>query len=267
MKEKLKVNVGIAILISSIICALIVLTIIFFPVIINLGIKTIEGTNSQTKINKNIFIKVPRNSDADYEIINTEIADDKFFDDGIDPERGISNAFVKSKEEFETVISKCSKRDILREGNLSEGYKPEDVLLYINGMPALEYFNDTFFENHNLIIQMNGKSYGGYHSNIASITKDGNVITMNIEETYATYGSELVSSIYLKFVPVDKSIEKAEFIIYVRNFLDIYNWNLQKVLIAIIVLWIVVSSITVIISSLIVIIRGKIRNKEKVETK
>ena len=114
---------------------------------------------------------------------------------------------------------------------------------------------------------MNGKSYGGYHSNIASITKDGNVITMNIEETYATYGSELVSSIYLKFVPVDKSIEKAEFNIYVRNFLDIYNWNLQKVLIAIIVLWIVVSSITVIISSLIVIIRGKIRNKKKVETK
>ncbi len=245
MKEKKVISVDKALIISVIITLVIVIAFLLLPVISNFSIKKVKGTNSITKVYNNTFIKMPSKVNNEYEMIIAYISDDKSFKDGINPEKGIQNSFVKSMDEFETVISKCADRDILRESKLTKEYKPEDVLLYINDLPALEYFNDDFFKNHNLIIQMNGHEYGGFHSEIIGITTKENKAVINIKETCGSYGGELSPTITFEFIPVDKSIENAEFYIYHRNYISFGNMNLNALSIGIFVLWILVSIVTI----------------------
>lgn len=245
MKEKKPISVGKALIISLIITLVIVIGHVLMPVFTNFSVKKVIGTNSVTKVYNNTFIKAPRNVNNEYNMIIASILDDKSFIDGINPEKGIENSLVKSKDEFETIISKCAKRDILRENDLTKEYKPEEVLLYINNLPALEYFNDDFFKNHNLIIQMNGHIYGGYQSEIIGITTKENKAVINIKETSASYGEQLTPSINFEFIPVDKSIEYAEFNIYHRDYIGFGFMELIVFSIKIIVLWILVSIVTI----------------------
>ena len=256
MKEKNTISVNKAFIISLIITLVLVIGFLFIPVISNFSIKKVKGTNSITKVYNNTFIKMPPKVNNEYEMILAYITDDKSFKDGINPKKGIENSFVKSMDEFETVISKCADRDIL-----SEGYKPEYVLLYINDLPALEYFNEDFFKNHNLIIQMNGHKYGGYHSEILGITTKENKAVINIKETCDSYGGELSPTIEFEFIPVDKSIENAEFNIYHRNYIGFGNMNLNALPIGIFVLWILVSIFTIAFS---LVYNEKIKSNSKV---
>lgn len=154
------------------------------------------GLTSTTTIYSDTKKDIPTNSNTEFTTYYASVHSDYSFDDQLD------NIFVTSPTELKQYLYKCIGTNVV----YIENEKKETLIS--------QYFDDDFFEDNNLAIEMYDASSSHHSYFIASVIKNGVNGTINIIDNYHTYGGVFPSSSTLVFIALDKEIQNVKFDIY-----------------------------------------------------
>ena len=256
-KKVIKISLTQAILIIVAILA-VVFGIIFFiyhrQVSSPSNITSTTGLTSTTTIYADTKKDIPTNSNMKYSVLSSS-----YYGSG-----NLENSFVTSNDELKTYLLKCFS-DSSSEYRYSTKVQERNQTyllnqITVNKQPVLTYFNNDFFENNNLAIQMYDASSSHHSYSIVSVTKENANATVNIKDNYHTYGGPFATSTHINFIILDKSISNVNYDIYRTTTNNSYETDFGMFFIAGIVISIAVVAI---VSMLVVKHNRKIENKPK----
>ena len=234
MEEKKKIKISLK---TTILIILIILALIFGIIFLIYNIQTTPSSNSTvstgftstTTIYSDTKKDIPTNSNTKYNIYST------YLNYSSDVE--LDNIFVTSNNELEQYLYKCIGTD------------PVYMKIENEKTSIIEYFNDDFFEKHNLAIEMYEESSSNHNYSIISVVKNDTTGTINIKDDFYTYGGLLTPKIKLVFITLDKKIKNVNFDIYRTTTNNSYESNFEMMFIAsIIILITVIIIVSVIVS-------------------
>lgn len=205
------------------------------------------GSTSTTTIYENTKKKIPSNSDVKYNVLSSYYY-----------ERGnAENLFVTSNAELKTYLSKCFNDSSSKTNYTSKAQERNQMYLLneitVNEQPVLTYFDDNFFENNNLAIQMYDASSSHHSYSIASVTTKNSIATINIKDDAHTYGGAFALSTHINFIVLDKDINRVDFDIYRTTTNNSYETDFGTFFIA----GIVISIVVIVIVLMIVVKHNK----------
>lgn len=148
------------------------------------------GLNSTTNISYNDSNFIEGKS-VDTEIL-TGFLEGKFSD-------CFENAFIKTYDEFKEYIEKF---DVVEIDDNYDGIYDIDVL---------DHFDEKYFSDHTLAIEVHDASDGSFFYNINSVTQIKNQVNVNIDSFVYTVGGPLAPSLEFNFIPLEKNIEYVNF--------------------------------------------------------
>ena len=256
-KKVIKISLTQAILIIVAILA-VVFGIIFFiyhrQVSSPSNITSTTGLTSTTTIYADTKKDIPTDSNMKYSVLSSS-----YYGSG-----NLENSFVTSNDELKTYLLKCFS-DSSSEYRYSTKVQERNQTyllnqITVNKQPVLTYFNNDFFENNNLAIQMYDASSSHHSYSIVSVTKENANATVNIKDNYHTYGGPFATSTHINFIILDKSISNVNYDIYRTTTNNSYETDFGMFFIAGIVISIAVVAI---VSMLVVKHNRKIENKPK----
>lgn len=245
MEEKKKTKISIKQTILAVIAILVVIFgIVFYiyhrAVTPSSNITSTTGMTSTTTRYEDTKQNAPTVSNTQYDELNSYMYISSYSD------LNIENIFVTSKQELRTYLFKC----------LGTQY----IDIELNDQKLLEYFDDEFFKDNNLAIEMHDGSSSHHHYTIVSVTKEGTTGTINIKDNASTYGGVFTPNIEFSFIVLDKDITNVKFDIYQTTTNNSYESDFGIMFIA----GIVITILVIIIVSIIVIIHNrKVENKPK----
>lgn len=256
-KKVIKISLTKAILIIVAILA-VIFGIIFFiyhrQVTPPSNITSITGLTSTTTIYADTKKDIPTNSNIKYNVLSSS-----YYGSG-----NLENLFVTSNEELKTYLLKCFSDSSSESKYPTKAQEQNQTYLLnqiaVNGQPVLTYFNDNFFENSNLAIQMYDASSSHHSYSIVSVTKENTNGTINIKDNYHTYGGPFATSTHINFIILDKSINRVNYDIYRTTTNNSYETDFGMFFIAGIV---ISMEVIAIVSMLVVKHNRKIENKPK----
>ena len=256
-KKVIKISLTQAILIIVDILA-VIFGIIFFiyhrQVTPPSNITSITGLTSTTTIYADTKKDIPTNSNIKYNVLSSS-----YYGSG-----NLENLFVTSNEELKTYLLKCFSDSSSESKYPTKAQEQNQTYLLnqiaVNGQPVLTYFNDNFFENSNLAIQMYDASFSHHSYSIVSVTKEYTNRMINIKNNYHTYGGPFATSTHINFIILDKSINRVNYDIYRTTTNNSYETDFGMFFIAGIVISMAVIAI---VSMLVVKHNRKIENKPK----
>lgn len=218
------------------------------------NITSITGLTSTTTIYADTKKDIPTNSNIKYNVLSSS-----YYGSG-----NLENLFVTSNEELKTYLLKCFSDSSSESKYPTKAQEQNQTYLLnqiaVNGQPVLTYFNDNFFENSNLAIQMYDASFSHHSYSIVSVTKENTNGTINIKDNYHTYGGPFATSTHINFIILDKSINRVNYDIYRTTTNNSYETDFGMFFIAGIVISMAVIAI---VSMLVVKHNRKIENKPK----
>lgn len=242
-EKKQKISFKKAILIAIAILVVIfgiVLYIYHRAVTLSSNITSSTGITSTTTMYKNTKIKVPTVSNTQYDDLKAYMDISSYSD------LNIENIFVTSKQELLTYLLKC----------LGTQYRS----IELNEKNLLEYFDDEFFKDNNLAIEMHDGTTSKHSYSIVSVTKEGTNATINIKDNTYTYGGIFLPNIEFSFIVLGKDITNVKFDIYQTTINNGCESGLRMMIIG----GIVIAILVIMIVSIIVIrYNRKIENKTK----
>ena len=193
------------------------------------GVTSKRGLTSTTTIYENTRKAIPTTSNVKYSTLETVISGATY--------SSVDNVFVTSNEELIKKINQTIKTNVVKDYESSEK-------IYIS-----EKFNDEFFENNNLAIQMYSTEELHHHYSIASVIKENSNATINIKDEYTTYGGLVTPTTTLVFIPLSKEIKNVDFDIYTKTINNSYDSNYGVMFMAGIIIAIIVIVVTLLIIS------------------
>ena len=248
MEEKKKIKISLK---TAILSILIILAIIFGIIFLIYNIQTTPSSNSTvstgftstTTIYSDTKKDIPTNSNTKYNIYSTYLN----YSSNVE----LDNIFVTSNNELEQYLYKCiGKQSVYITSENDNTFYTNYTNSENENTSIIEYFNDDFFEKHNLAIEMYEKVPSSNHNySIISVVKNDTTGTINIKDNFYTYGDGTRACIKLDFITLDKEIKNVNFDIYRTTTNNSYESNFEMMFIAgIIILITVIIIVSVIVS-------------------
>ncbi len=233
-KEPIKISFKVTVLLILLILVIIFGILFFMYYLImtpSSSITSSTGLTSKTTIYSDTKKDIPTTSNTKYNTYSV------YVHSNYSPKTQLDNIFVTSNDELKLFLSKCINTDSV----------------YIesqNGKKTItEYFNNDFFQNYNLAIEMYDASSSHHSYSIVSVIANGSNGTINIKDDFHTYGGSLSVCATLVFIALDKEIEHVDFDIYRTTTNNSYNTDYPMMFIAGIIIFIAVIFIVSLIVS------------------
>ena len=213
------------------------------------------GSTSTTTLYADTFTKkIPKKSNVKYTVLHSS----GYGSDNLE------NFFVTSNEELKTYLLKYFASS---ESSYSTEVQEQDQTslldkITVNNQPALTYFNDNFFENNNLAVQMSDYSSSNHDYSIVSVTQEDTQITVNIEDDFHTYGGDLAPITDINFIVLDKSINHVDFDIYRKTTNNSFEIDFD---IFFVTTFVILIAVIIIVSMFVISHNKKVDNKSKTE--
>ena len=257
MKEKkvIKISFTQAIIIILVVLAIIFGTIffIYYRNIPHSIITTETGATSTTTTYQDTEYKIPTKSNTEYTVLSTY-----FKREVAEPE----NFFVTSNEELKTYLLQYLYNQSSESSTKLQEQDETHLLneITVDEQPVLTYFNDSFFENNNLAIQIYfGASY--YHSTVSVVKENTNGVINIIKNT----GGPFAPLTDIKFVILDKSITHVDYNIYTTTVRD--NICEPNYVVLFSVGFVITVVVIAIVSMLTIRHNRKVEDKDKVKNR